>query len=350
MPKYIFTMQTFELSKENEVKYLKQVFIDKSSGIPLIGTVFIGILDRGSSLLQVRATTICNMNCAFCSTDGGPFSEFHKTHFIVEPNYLLEELRKISEYKGYNLHYNIDSVGEPTSYPYLIELIEGIGKIKDVVKISMQTNGTLLNKELINNLETAGLNRLNVSIHSLDSLRAKMLFGSENYNIQKVTEISKYIKNTKIELWITPVWIPNINDNDIIDLIKFSKEHSFNIAIQKYETYQYSRKMKKGKKINYWKFYKQLEDWEKEFGVKLRFTEDDPTILKRKSLPIVFDINEKIQGIVVCNGWFDNQVIAKARDRCITVNKCKANIGDKINLKIIENSNNIYIAELIRKF
>ena len=341
-------MQFLQTNKEEQQERL--IVINKESGIPLIGNVFIGILDRGSSLLQVRATTVCNMNCKFCSTDGGPFSEFHKTHFIVEPKYLLEELRKISEFKGYNLHYNIDSVGEPTSYPYLIELIDGIRKIKDVVKISMQTNGTLLDKKLIDNLEKAGLNRLNVSVHSLDSLKAKMLFGSENYNLDKVVEILKYIKNTKIELWITPVWIPNINDDDIIGLIKCSKENGFNIAIQKYETYQYSRKMKKGKKINYWKFYKQLENWEKEFGIKLKFTEDDQTILRRRSLPTVFDINEKIQGIVVCKGWFDNQVIAKARDRCITVNKCNSNAGDKINLKIIENSNNIYLAELIRKF
>ncbi len=324
----------------------KIVFINRESGIPLIGTVFIGILDRGSSLLQVRATTLCNMSCAFCSTDAGIFSKFHKTHFIAEPNYLVEELKKVSEYKGYNLHYNIDSVGEPTSYPYLIELIKGIKEIPQVVKISMQTNGTLLTRKLIDDLENAGLNRLNVSVHSLDLLKAKLLFGSENYNIEKVKEMLNYIKNTKIDLWITPVWIPKINDDDIIELIKFAKENKFNIAIQKYETYKFSRKIKKGKKITYWKFYKQLENWEKEFNIKLKFTEDDPTILRRKALPIVFDINEKFQVVVVSKGWFENQVIAKARDRCITILDCNADIGNKINIKIIENKNNIYIAQL----
>src|SRR3989344_1995119 len=324
----------------------KVVFIDRESGIPLVGTVFIGILDRGSSLLQVRATTFCNMNCNFCSTDGGPFSKFHKNHFIVEPNYLIEELEKISEFKGYNIHYNIDSVGEPSSYPHLIELITGINKIPKVVKVSMQTNGSLLTEKLVKDLEKAGLTRLNVSVHSLDTLKAKLLFGSENYNIEKVKEMLNYIKNTKIDLWITPVWIPKINDEDIIELIKFAKENNFNLAIQKYETYRYSRKVKKGKKVNYWKFYKQLENWEKEFGIKLKFTEDDPTILRRKGLPLVFDINEKVQVIIVSKGWFDNQVIAKAKDRCITVLDCNGDIGNKISVKIIENTSNIYIAKL----
>ena len=338
-------MQTLQTqTTENKI-----TLINKQSGIPLIGTVFIGILDRGSSLLQVRATTICNMNCTFCSTDGGPFSKLHKNHFIVEPNYLLEELKKISEYKGYKIHYNIDSVGEPTSYPYLIDLIKGINEIPEVIKISMQTNGSLLTKEFVDKLNESGLTRLNVSVHSLDSLKAKLLFGSQTYQIEKVKEVLNYIKNTKIDLWLTPVWIPKINDSDIVELIKFAKENSFNIAIQKYETYRYSRKVKKSKKLTYWKFYKQLENWEKEFEIKLKFTEEDPTILRRKSLPIVFDVNEKIQAVVVSKGWFDDQVLASAKDRFITVINCNYKIGDKINIKIIENKNNIYIAELIRK-
>ena len=61
---------------------------------------------------------------------------------------------------------------------------------------------------------------------------------------------------------------------------------------------------------------------------------------------IVFDINEKIPVMVVSKGWFENQVIAKAKDRCITILDCNADINNKINVKIIENKNNIYIAQL----
>ena len=326
----------------------KIVNITRESGIPLVGSVFIGILDRGSSLLQVRPTTLCNMSCTFCSTDAGINSRFHKTNFIVDPGYLLEELKKVSEEKGYNLHYNIDSVGEPTSYPYLIELIKGIKQFPDVLKISMQTNGTLLSKELIDNLVSAGLDRLNISVHSLDSLKAKMLFGSENYNIEKVIEIIDYIKNTSLELWLTPVWIQKINDNDIIELIKFAKQHSLNIGLQKYETYKYSRKIKKARELNYWKFYNQLEKWEKEFDIKLKF-KNDPTITKRKTIKKMFEVDDKLQAVVVSKGWFPDQGIAAAKERAITVNNCNSNIHDKINIKIIENKNNIYLAELIRK-
>ncbi|MBT4440771.1 hypothetical protein HOC98_01565, partial [archaeon] len=45
--------------------------------IPLMGCIAFGIIDRGTNLLQVRATSMCNLNCVFCSTDSGPFSQYH---------------------------------------------------------------------------------------------------------------------------------------------------------------------------------------------------------------------------------------------------------------------------------
>lgn len=336
-------METIQVNK-NEIELVK---ITRLSGIPLIGVIPFGIIDRGTNVLQVRCTSVCNMKCSFCSTSANSFN-IHPTNYIVEIDYLADEVKKIAEFKGDNIHIFLDSVGDPFSHPNFLDLVKKLKEIPNLTKIDVITNGTFLNKELIDNLEKTGLDRLNISVHSLNSLKAKLLFGKENYNIDKIIEILKYIKNTKIDLWITPVWIPKVNDEDIKELIKFAKENSFNIAIQKYETYIHSRRMKEGDNINYWKFYKQLQEWEKEFNIKLKFSVD-PTFLRRKSLPLVFNINDKIQGIVVCNGWFKNQVIVKAKNRCITVNNCSSKAGDKINLRITENKNNIYIAELLRK-
>src|SRR3989344_2376888 len=90
--------------------------VTKSSGIPLIGCIAFGIIDRGTNLLQVRCTTLCNMNCSFCSTCAGPYSKFHKTNFIVDIDYLVEELEKVAKFKGDGLIIFLDSVGEPMSH------------------------------------------------------------------------------------------------------------------------------------------------------------------------------------------------------------------------------------------
>ena len=327
---------------------MQLVKINRESGIPLIGHIAFGIVVRpNSNLIQVRATTICNMNCIFCSTDGGPYSTSHQTQYTVDPYYLMEWIKEIVAIRG-PTHINLDSVGEPTAYQELETLITEIRKIPEISFVSMQTNGTLLTKEKILALEKAGLNRIHLSVHSFSPILSKELFGSEQYNILTIEEIIKIIKKTKIELMFTPVWLPGINDKDMEEIIKRGKELNIPIAIQKYEEYKYSRKIKKIKKENYYKFYKQLRDWEKKFGLKLIYKAEDLNITPAKNLPLLFKVGERINVNIKAPGWMEGQMIAVARNRCITVIECNRKIGDKVNIKIIESKNNIYLAEMTR--
>src|SRR3989344_8599143 len=162
--------------------------IDRKSGIPLLGLIHVGILDRGSSLLQIRPSTPCNCRCLFCSTAAQDY-KLHPYNFIVDKNYLIEWLKYVIKLKDEkDLEANIDSVGEPTTYLQLTELITDISKIPEVSFISMQTNGTLLTNDLISKLENAGLNRINLSLHTLNKEKGKLLFCSGNYNLDKVLE------------------------------------------------------------------------------------------------------------------------------------------------------------------
>src|SRR3989338_5362142 len=263
--------------------------ITKESRIPLIGVIQFGIIDRRTNLIQIRPTTCCNLKCKFCSTSAG----IHPVEYEVNPDYLINWIKQIIKIKECNeIEANIDSVGEPTAYPNLIELIEGLKKIPEIKLISMQTNGTLLTKEKIKSLEKAGLNRINLSIHSLNKTLAKELADVNFYDIKKIIKIAKFIKETKIELNLTPVYIPKINDEEIPKLIELAKSFDCNILIQKYETYKYSRKIRKANDLTFYKFYKKLEEWEREHDIKLRYNGFNFNIKKTKSLEKVFDRNE----------------------------------------------------------
>lgn len=322
--------------------------INYQNNIPLIGLIHIGIIDRGTSLLQIRPSTICNMNCSFCSTDSGIFSKFHKTNSIVDKDYLTQWLKEVIKLKNeHNIEANIDSVGEPTTYPQLVELISDISKIPNISFISMQTNGTLLTKDLVSKLENAGLNRINLSLHTLNKEKGKLLFCSDSYNLDKVLESIDNIIKTKIELCLTPVWMPNINDEDIEDIIKFAKERNIKLGIQKYEIYKYSRKIKNSKKVNFYRFYKQLESWEKKYNIKLKLGPIDYNIRKTRKIPLIFKRGEIISAIVKCKGWLNNQMIAMSKNRAITVNNCNAKPNSRIKVMITENKNSIYLAKKV---
>lgn len=322
------------------------VKITEESGIPLIGTIMFGIVDRGTNLLQIRPTTVCPLNCPFCSTDSGKFSKTRQADYEVELDYLLKWVKEAVDFKKVPIEANIDSVGEPMCYPKLIELIKQLNNIKNIYRISMQTDGLLLTKEKIDQMNKAGLYRLNLSIHSLDTEKAKMLTGTDSYDIDKITELSKYItENTNIELLIAPVWIPNINDKDIEEIIKFARSINAKLGIQKYEIYRYSRKMKKAKVDNWWKFYKKLEDLEKKYSIDLKLSKQDFNIKAVERIPTKLEVGEKVNAKIVAPGWINGQMLTVANNRCITVNNCNAEIGKTINVKIVENKNNIYIGE-----
>lgn len=319
----------------------ENIKITKESKIPLIGTIFIGIIDRGSSLIQIRPNTQCNLKCVFCSTSAND-PEIHPFNYEIESSYLLDWIKEVVEFKNIDIEANLDSCGEITLYKELVKLVKGLKDIKQIKKISMQTNGLLLNESSIKELEKAGLDRINLSIHSLNQETASKLTCT-SYNLDHILKVINLIKNSRISLCLTPVYIPGY-EQDMISLIEFAKQNNMEIAIQKYETYKYSRRMKV-KEQTFYNFYKKLTAWEKEFDIKLKYGPRDFNIQRTKKLPLVFKKGEKIQAKIVLPGWYKNQMIASCKNRLITIINCNKSIGDTVKAEVLDVKNELYIAK-----
>jgi len=323
--------------------------IPKDVELPLIGCIAFGCIDRGTNLIQVRATTLCPLNCVFCSTDAGKFSKTRITDYIVEPDYLIDCVRELVRFKKDNdLEMHLDSVGEPTTHPKFVDLVQMLSEIEEVKVISMQTNGTLLTEEMIDELVETGLSRINLSINALDPKIAQELSGCKWYNINRIKEIAKYIVQCNIELLISPVWIPGVNDSEMIKLIEFAKkiikDKPVRLGIQKYEIHKYGRKIEGIRAVSWWRFYKQLEKWENQFDCKLKLGPYSFNIHKSRILPYTYKKNERISVEVMAPGWIKREMIGVERNRCITIIDCDARIGDDINVRILRNKHNLYIA------
>ena len=334
-----------KIIEEHKLEQLQK--ITRESNIPLIGCIAFGIIDRGSSLLQVRASTACNMKCTFCSTAANS-TEVHPYNYIIELKYLVDWIKEVIKLKENNVNQiNIDSVGEPTAYPQIVELVKECKSLPNIEIVTMQSNGTLLTKEKIKQLEEAGLDRLNLSVHSLIPDQSKYLFGSNNYNIEKIEGICEIINNSKIELNLTPVYLIGINDNQIDELIKFAKQLKCRISIQKYELYKYSRKEKKAKNENWYKFYKRLEELEKKHDYKLKIGPLDFKVYKSKKIPLIFKRGDIVNGEIVLPGWLPNEMLAKSNGRLITIIDCNNKINQKVRIKILESKDSIYLGKRV---
>jgi uncharacterized protein len=323
--------------------------ISRETGIPLVGCLYFGIIDRGSNLLQIRPNCICNLNCPFCSVDAGPTSRSRVTAYEVELEYISDWSRQIAEFKGPGVECHIDAPGEPMLYPSIVELIFALKEIVEVSVISMQTNGTLLDASKILVLEEAGLDRINLSMMALNPDLAKHLAGVPWYDINRIKEVAKKIAASKIDLLIAPVYLPGINDAEIPELIKFSQDIGAgkkwpSIGIQKFESHKLGRKPSGLKVQTWWKFYnRSIRFWENQSSSKLVLKPQDFGIEKRPMLPSVFRMNEKTRVDIRGPGWIKGERLGVARKRVVSVLNCPVDSG-LVRVKLVSIKHNIYIA------
>ncbi len=320
--------------------------------IPLFGCIAFGIIDRGTNVLQVRPFSECPLSCVFCSTDAGPHSKRRISAYMVDLPQLLSAFEWAASYKGItDIEAHVDTVGEPAMYPQLIELVKGLSGNSHVKVVSMQTNGALLNTNLIDNLEAAGLSRINMSIESLDPGLAKRIAGTDSYNLERVTENAEYIaKNTDIDLLIAPVWLPGINDEEIPKLIEFALRIGAGkrwpaLGIQKFLPHKYGRKPDI-RAMSWESFYLRLREWERIYNTKLVLAPQDFGSHECKAIPRVFKRYERVKVKVVGPGWMRGEKLAIARDRVITVvDADRIPVGAEVFVRMERVVDGIYIAK-----
>lgn len=326
----------------NRITGRELVFVTKEGGIPLLGHSAFGIIDRGTNLLQVRNITGCNLNCIFCSVDEGRKSRTRKTDYIVDPDYMLEELEKIVKFKGDGVEVHLDGQGEPFLYPYFEYFVEKVGKIKGVDVISVQTNGTVLDENKISAIEDY-VTRINLSMSAFDSKTARTLHG--HYSVEKVKEVAEMIASSKMDLLIAPVWVPGYNDDEIPRIIEFALEIGAGkkyppLGIQKYIPYRFGRKV--GKSMPFREFYKKLAEYEKEYGIKLILKPEDFGIEKRQRLSCPFKKGEVVRGKIVAEGRLFGEKLCVVRDRSVAVMSDRK-VGDFVEFMVVNTKDGIVV-------
>ncbi|MFX1396990.1 MAG: radical SAM protein [Promethearchaeota archaeon] len=269
----------------------KIVDVRKNSGIPLFGLDFIGIIDRGTNVIEIKPNTTCNLKCKYCFVRSGEYN----VNFNVEADYLIENVKKVVNHKGNkDIEIHIAPYGEILLYKDIFKLINALWEIGGVEIISMQSNGLLITPEIVKKLEKVKLSRINISLNTLDETLAKYLCDSKKYDMNTLLKTIELLINTDIDVLIAPVWFPGKNDKDIEDIIKLvltlrSKgfsEKKIQIGIQKYLIYKTGRKLRKVRPKTWEYFYKQLSHLEKKYQIKLKLGPMDFGIHKRERYAI----------------------------------------------------------------
>jgi len=125
--------------------------------------------NREINYLRLSVTDLCNLKCQYCMPADGVVKKSHN-----------EILRMESYVKFVNAmtRLGVNKVrltgGEPLVRNGILDLVKAIGKMSAVKDLSMTTNGVLL-KEYAFKLKDAGLNRINISLDTLNNTKYKKI-------------------------------------------------------------------------------------------------------------------------------------------------------------------------------
>jgi uncharacterized Fe-S cluster-containing radical SAM superfamily enzyme len=256
------------------------------------------------------------LKCNYCFVSAGDYQQ----NFIADMDYLLKWVQRAIEIKQCDdIEIHFAPYGEIFLYPQLIPLISALKKIPHITTISAQSNGLLLNPDLIHKLKRAGLNRMNISLNSFDATQCANLCGVSKYNLDYLLQMFDEILQSSMELLIAPVWFMGVNDQGIMDIIKYVKAKSLanfvwpklRIGIQNYLTYKTGRKLKKIYQREFHFFYQRLKTLEKDHQLKLKLGPLDFGIHSCRAIVPSVKIGETINCKILSLGRWKNEYIGE---------------------------------------
>lgn len=181
-------------------------------------------LDRyGRSIryLRISITDRCNLHCIYCMPED---IHFRPKSELMQDDEILRFVRLFTRlgFDKFRL-----TGGEPTVRPGVVDLVKDIAQTEGVRTLTMTTNGVLLSR-LAKPLAEAGLQRVNLSLDTLDPQKYKYL--TRGGDFQKFWDGLRAAEDTGL----TPIKINSViakdhNEDDIIKLAELTFERPWQV-------------------------------------------------------------------------------------------------------------------------
>jgi cyclic pyranopterin phosphate synthase len=172
--------------------------------------------------LRVSLTDRCNLRCTYCMP--ADFAEW------IPGDHLLSA-RELVEVIAIGTELGIDQVrltgGEPLLRPDIVEIVEAIARLPRAPRISLTTNGIRL-AELAEPLKAAGLERVNVSLDTLDRQRFIELTKRDRLD-DVLAGIAAAQAAGLTPLKVNAVLMAGVNDDEAVPMLRHALANGWNL-------------------------------------------------------------------------------------------------------------------------
>ena len=171
--------------------------------------------------LRISLTDHCNLRCVYCMPED---MTFRPNAELMQDDELLALVRMFAGLGCDKLRL---TGGEPTVRAHVVDLVREMAATPGIKSLSMTTNGVLL-KKLAGPLKAAGLQRVNVSVDTLDAAKFKRLtrWGSLQQVWEGIEEAER-VGLTPIKL--NAVIVRGYNEEDVVDLAALTLDRPWQV-------------------------------------------------------------------------------------------------------------------------
>jgi len=173
--------------------------------------------NREINYLRVAVTDRCNLRCLYCMPAAGIALKSHSAILSYEQIITIVQAAAKLGINKIRL-----TGGEPLVRKNVAFLIREIKAIPGISEVSMTSNGTLLDL-LAEDIHAAGLDRLNISLDTLDAGKYRRI--TRSGDIERVfSGIEQALKQGFPQIKINMVLLPGFNHNEVENMKSFCRE------------------------------------------------------------------------------------------------------------------------------
>ena len=207
---------------------------------------------RNIHYLRISLTDHCNLRCIYCMPE----------EQIFRPNAELMQDDEILLFTRLFASLGFDKIrltgGEPTVRANIVDIVRGIASTEGIRSVSLTTNGILL-KKLAQPLASAGLDRVNISIDTLDPEKFKRL--TRWGKVQDVWEGILAAESAGLKpVKLNAVVVKGYNEDDVVELARLTIDHPWQMRFIEMMPFAGATDMQTGQIITASEVQERIED------------------------------------------------------------------------------------------
>ncbi len=175
---------------------------------------------REINYMRISITDRCNLRCRYCMPDGISLVNMEEILTFEE----IEIIAKAAIKAGI-CRFKITG-GEPLVRRGCPQLIKKLKSLSGTEQVTLTTNGVLL-EQYLDELLDAGLDAVNISLDTLDSMRYKQITGKDELN--KVLSGIEAAVQTPLNVKINVVLQKGMNDGEWHDMVKLAERYPVDV-------------------------------------------------------------------------------------------------------------------------